>query len=91
MAGCVMSLILHAGNEHKLSYTDLRRKFADISPAALPSLLQHALAARQVQSSLDLQGDRSLLVPGNARARFSLPEGTLDRQNSGGSAPPLCL
>ena len=53
-----------AGNEHKLSYIDLQRKYADIKPGALPALLQHALAARQVRTNLDLQGDRSLLEPG---------------------------
>lgn len=53
-----------AGNEHKLSYSTLKQKYADVRPDALPALLQHALAAQRNGTPLDLQGSRSILASG---------------------------
>lgn len=47
-----------------LTYSDLQQKYAHIAPSALPALLQHALAAQQNSSPLDLQGNRSILAAG---------------------------
>lgn len=52
------------GNEHKLAYSDLQHRYAHISHAALPDLLQHALTAHQNRTPLNLQGNRSILASG---------------------------
>lgn len=53
-----------AGNEHKLSYVDLQEKYSHVAPDTLPRLLQHALTAQRLRASLNIEGDRSLLVAG---------------------------
>ena len=55
---------MRAGNEHRLSYSDLQHKYAHIAAEALPRLLQHALTARRAITALNLEGDHSLLTSG---------------------------
>ncbi len=59
-----MKLLVPAGRAHRLTYTELQQKYAHIVPDALPTLLQHALSARKASTSLNLEGDRSLLTSG---------------------------
>lgn len=56
--------LMSAGTEHRLTYSDLQHMYAHIVPDALPRLLQHALAARRATTTLNLEGDRSLLTSG---------------------------
>ena len=53
-----------AGNEHKLSYADLQKKYSHVASDTLPRLLQHALTAQRLRAGLNIEGDRSLLVAG---------------------------
>ena len=53
-----------AGNEHRISYADLQKKYCHVASDTLPRLLQHALTAQRLRACLNIEGDRSLLVAG---------------------------
>lgn len=53
-----------AGDEHKLNYVDLQKKYSHVASDTLPRLLQHALTAQRLRAGLNIEGDRSLLVAG---------------------------